>query len=403
MIYIKSNISKDELAEKHWKWLSGIIKYNEIKYKSIEECKVVLEDPQKKENEKKACALKVVLGESLYLRLEEIIKGSLDELKRIKEEYPDYFLDENIIKFRKNQLDVIAEEIFNQKNKGTSFSEYDEELLENLENKYKEEKKSYAEFKKQLQEQLNLKTLITYKDKDNNDVSVDLIKLLHYDSLHNKNKTWNANILCESLGVSVCPYCNRQYIFVAGRKEIGWISSAQLDHFLPKDTNPLFSCSIFNLIPSCYCCNHGKSDDTRETIYPYAQEFGDNGKFIVKFPDEKLSNDIDFQKDIEIEIDVKSCRESTLIKNSISVFHLNELYNMHQLELKDFIKRFNCCKECRRKDYKNIDLKIGRWDNIRKRELILGLPLDAGDNEYPLKKMKYDILDQLEEIEGIKL
>ena len=42
------------------------------------------------------------------------------------------------------------------------------------------------------------------------------------------------------------------------------------------------------------------------------------------------------------------------------------------------------------KDYKNIDLKIGRWDNIRKRELILGLPLDDGDNEYPLKKMKYD-------------
>ena len=221
--------------------------------------------------------------------------------------------------------------------------------------------------------------------------------------MHSKDSDWNAHILCDSLGVSVCPYCNRQYIFVTQKKEGGWISSAQLDHFLPKDSNPLFSCSFFNLIPSCYCCNHGKSDDFRETIYPYKDEFGEEGVFRVVFPPGLSLDEIDFTKDVGIDIEIDSQNKHELIENSIDVFHLKELYNMHQLDLKDFIKRFNCCKTCRQQDYANVILDETEWNDTRKRDLILGLPLDAAEIEYPLKKMKKDILKQLEEIEKIKL
>ena len=401
MIRIESKVPKEDLADRHWEWLKKLIKYDDVKKKSIDECNAVLQDSQKKDHEKKECALKVVLGETLYSKLEGIIKGSLDELKQIKLEYPNLFLDNATIISQKVRVDEIADSIkfFKQNN----LSECDEIFFEELKKEYENEEAKYIELKKKLEHQLNVKTSVVYKNKEQKDVSIDLIKLLHYDSLHNKNHKWNAHILCNLLGISVCPYCNRQYIYVAQKKEGGWISSAQLDHFFPKEANPLFSCSFFNLIPSCYCCNHGKSDDIRETIYPYEQKFGNNGKFIINLPNGKSSNDIDFQKDIEIDIDVKSCDERILINNSISVFHLKELYKMHQLDLKDFLKRFNCCMECRRNDYKNINIKVGRWDNLRKRDLILGFPLDAGNNEYPLKKMKYDILDQLEKIERIKL
>lgn len=407
MIAIESRISKEELAKSHWNWLKKLIKYDTIKKLSIDECNAVLQNPEKKVHEKKECALKVALGEELYSKLEEIIKASFDELKKIKSKYPKYFLDNTQIVSQRARVDEIADSM--KFFKKTMLSVDDKNLYKEIQNEYDEEEKIYIGLKKELETRLKEQTSVKYINKKKEEAFFDLITLLRYDSLHSGNKEWNAHILCNSLGVSVCPYCNRQYIYVAQKKEDGWISSAQLDHFFPKDANPLFSCSFFNLIPSCYCCNHGKSDDIRETVYPYGQEFGEKGKFIIKLPDGKSLNDVELEIDnnheigIEIDIDVKSCDEKTLINNSISVFHLKELYNMHQLDLKDFFKRFNCCKECRRYDYKNIDLKIGRWDNLRKRDLILGLPLDAGDNEYPLKKMKKDILDQLEEIEGIKL
>lgn len=407
MIAIESKTTKEELAENHWKWLKKLIKYDAVQKLSIDECNAVLQDSEKEDDEKKECALKVALGDALYSKLEDIIKGSFAKLKQIKKENPNYFLDNTTIISQKARVDEIADSIRFFKKRKLSADE--KKLYKEIQNEYEEEDKKYVELKKELAAQLKKQTSVKYINKQKKEAFFDLITLLRYNSLHGKNKTWNAHILCNSLGVSVCPYCNRQYIYVAEKKEGGWVSSAQLDHFFPKDANPLFSCSFFNLIPSCYSCNHGKSDDIRETIYPYDQEFGENGKFIIKIPDGKLFDDLNLdydnnhKNDIEIDIEVKSCDEKNLINSSISVFHLKEMYNMHQLDLKDFLKRFNCCKECRRYDYKNINLKVGRWDNLKKRDLILGFPLDAGDNEYPLKKMKYDILGQLEEIEGIKL
>lgn len=89
--------------------------------------------------------------------------------------------------------------------------------------------------------------------------------------------------------VSVCPYCNRNYISSTYKflqcnncnqellvidgtekecpgcnQEINGptkvLNTAQLDHFFPKDSYPLFAVSFYNLIPSCYSCNHIKSN-----------------------------------------------------------------------------------------------------------------------------------------------
>ncbi len=54
--------------------------------------------------------------------------------------------------------------------------------------------------------------------------------------------------------ITVCPYCNRQYVNNGSKKR-----SSQLDHFYPKKTYPLLAISFYNLIPSCPNCNHTKS------------------------------------------------------------------------------------------------------------------------------------------------
>lgn len=145
--------------------------------------------------------------------------------------------------------------------------------------------------------------------------------------------------------ISVCPYCNRNYInstykilhcnncnqdlFVIDeaekecsgcKQEINGqtkvVNTAQLDHFFSKDSYPLFAVSFYNLIPSCYSCNHIKSNkdikySPYDTIFPF-----DDVKFtyVLKSVDE-----------IKIKID----SYDSDFKNGIRVLGIEELYQGH--------------------------------------------------------------------------
>ena len=133
--------------------------------------------------------------------------------------------------------------------------------------------------------------------------------------------------------ISVCPYCNRNYInsthkmlhcnncnqdlFVIDEvekecpgcnQEINGqtkvVNTAQLDHFFPKDSYPLFAVSFYNLIPSCYSCNHVKSNKDLE-YSPYDTSFSfDDVKFtyIPKSADEIEIKIISYDSDFKIGI-----------------------------------------------------------------------------------------------------
>ena len=133
--------------------------------------------------------------------------------------------------------------------------------------------------------------------------------------------------------ISVCPYCNRNYInstykilhcnncnqdlFVIDevekecpscKQEINGqtkvVNTAQLDHFFPKDSYPLFAVSFYNLIPSCYSCNHVKSNKDLE-YSPYDTSFSvDDVKFtyIPKSADEIEIKIISYDSDFKIGI-----------------------------------------------------------------------------------------------------
>ena len=145
--------------------------------------------------------------------------------------------------------------------------------------------------------------------------------------------------------ISVCPYCNRNYInstykvftcnncnqellVIDGTKkecpgckqEINGqtkvVNTAQLDHFFPKDSYPLFAVSFYNLIPSCYSCNHMKlNEDLKHSPYDSSLSFDD-----VKFTYIPKSTD-----KIEIKIDSRNPD----FKNGIRILGIEELYQSH--------------------------------------------------------------------------
>lgn len=136
--------------------------------------------------------------------------------------------------------------------------------------------------------------------------------------------SYNSFDLIRSLDVSVCPYCNRQYISYI--EDEGKQYKPDLDHFYPRSKYPIFGISFYNLIPSCSYCNSKFKLDLNFTtdshIHPYQRGFESDAqfKYIIDKHDEKIV----FKTELVIENDPDS-----KIKNSVQDFRLKKLYELH--------------------------------------------------------------------------
>ena len=209
--------------------------------------------------------------------------------------------------------------------------------------------------------------------------------------------------------VSVCPYCNRNYISstykflqcnncnqellvidgtekecpgckqeIKGLTKV--VNTAQLDHFFQKDSYPLFAVSFYNLIPSCYSCNHVKlNKDLKHSPYDRSFPFDD-----VKFTYIPKSTD-----KIEIKIDSRNPD----FKNGIRILGIEELYQSHI----DVVNELIWKKEVYSDSYRDGLSKILNQTALELSEaelnrFITGYYTDKGDyGKRPLSKMVADI------------
>lgn len=170
------------------------------------------------------------------------------------------------------------------------------------------------------------------------------------DSKILQNKVFKYKEYCErktlveilrKIKVSVCPYCNRQYIFTVEKGRV----RAQIDHFYPKSKYPYLAVSLYNMIPCCPICNQSKSSlDTAENpiLFPFEEEMGNDVKFELK-----LKEKGDFAKVLqgvsdEFIIDINDSRATydkrELVKRQIKRLHLEELYDEHRDYVQDILK-----------------------------------------------------------------
>ena len=413
MIKIGENVDLATLAEDHWDWLKEKLMYD----KSDSELQNL--DPEKKDvSIQKNLALRRMLYPH-FNDLPRIVKGNLDELKKMKTDdfFSKYFFapDSELPQIERQLKEItqlwedkieevkrlrcmhrgnpkdphIKQILTNADKERDQYLKSKNKIKEQLDQKVKANKSNYQEFKK------NTTRRVEYflKDGSRKELYCSLVDLLCYDKLNDDEK-WNANILREKLNIVVCPYCNRQYILGAEKIGGGWVTSAQLDHFLPKSNNPLFSCSFFNLIPSCYCCNHIKSDNGGEPMYAI---------FCIDFDDKITIDDLNLDDDVVIDIDTSKAEpvKKEKIDSSIRIFHLKELYKKHQQELKNLIKRIQSAKEPRIEEYampyfgKEYDV-LNPSEKEELRKFLLGVPILLNEEDYPLKKFKMDIIKQID-------
>ena len=193
------------------------------------------------------------------------------------------------------------------------------------------------------------------------------------------------------LGITVCPYCNRNYIFNF-QKSNSLNATAQLDHFFDKSSYPFFSVSIFNLVPSCGTCNQRKSKKQDEIYHPFNEALNDDVKFRLKIKDSKFYYD---KNSLEIENEI--INNEVKVKSHIEIFNIDNLYNEHKDVVLELIQKAQIYNES------YIDELYQKYEGtlFKNREDVLrhitGGHVEDGDiSKRPLSKLIKDISEELE-------
>lgn len=205
--------------------------------------------------------------------------------------------------------------------------------------------------------------------------------------------------LVKDLDLSVCPYCNRQFInsFIEGKKSR---TTADMDHFLPKEKYILWSDSLYNLVPSCKVCNMLFKWKRNVNMYdPYQRGYDDDAYFTIG--DKKpltLSELMGWgNNDIKIELKISDNEDvHKKIEAESKLFRIEEVYDIHSKYVKDLLyKQAMIEKSITDEMIDKINEKLGKdaitLDEVR--EVLYGINLNNIDyRNVPLSKLTYDIL-----------
>ncbi len=209
---------------------------------------------------------------------------------------------------------------------------------------------------------------------------------------------WRSQLI-KAMHITVCPYCNRQYITMY-KKGNNLRASADLDHFFSKARYPFLALSLYNLVPSCQICNSrlkGSIDfyDVPH-INPYERGFEQAAVFEIQ--------DVNLLLDpSHIQTDPESLLYRLVIsqtdeevENSIQTFCLNEHYQSHQDYVSEVITKVKIYSNSQIQEY--LKQLRGLFDSREEFEGILfGNYLSQEDQgKRPLAKLTQDILTDLD-------
>lgn len=210
-----------------------------------------------------------------------------------------------------------------------------------------------------------------------------------------EHKSFDKMIFINKIGIDVCPYCNRNYIYTTTRnrnRNRNRKIKPEIDHFYPTNKYPILALSYYNLIPSCEPCNgfgaKGSNDSLAiNLISPYLLNDND---FVFSYKINHLSiiNPLSGKSDIEVFF-------SKGITINSTIFNLKDLYNLHYDHALELIikKRVKYSEKYRKylKSYKGL-----QFSNTEIDRMILGnYSLTKEQHKRPLAKMYQDIGKEL--------
>lgn len=193
-----------------------------------------------------------------------------------------------------------------------------------------------------------INTSLAYEEIENGVKNIDFIykSIFDYDwfSKLGTDKEWSPYKFTQALNLKICVYCNINFTYTVFKEKSKGIRP-DLDHFLPKDNNPLLALNFYNLIPSCTVCNSRLKGKKNFKYTTHLSPFEENPKHShFKYDYIPLTVDGSLGKNEEIKISVKakpnlSTPLLSKVNGNIKVFKLNEIATQHKDYVKDIIHK----------------------------------------------------------------
>lgn len=225
--------------------------------------------------------------------------------------------------------------------------------------------------------------------------------IFDYSKFIELSKDWNAYKYTTDLGITVCPYCNRNYIHTVETNS--GKTRAELDHFYPKSLYPFLSISIYNLVPSCHICNSNlkgsKNFFKDQHIHPFENSNQNKVKFKLHYTDSEIESIVPSINQFEIDFDFVpnlDYSDTTMINNSLKTFKTKELYNNHKDIAQELIFKSHYYNDTKKEELKNIlGTDSGIDDNFIDRVVYGNYNQENDFGKRPLAKFTGDLLSKL--------
>ncbi|MEG0237121.1 MAG: hypothetical protein RR523_12950 [Cetobacterium sp.] len=220
-----------------------------------------------------------------------------------------------------------------------------------------------------------------------------------YKKFSGSKSGWGAYAFLEKLDITVCPYCNENYIYrILNKKKSpekpDITIRADLDHFYSKNKFGLFALSLYNLVPSCKTCNSSIKgsvnfkEDIR-AINPYAEAMDEYVTF--RREPNNIDNAVDillgYSKEFEFKSESKSIIDGDRAEYMLDFFGVIERYN-HQH--KEYIQR-----QVRREVHYNDEYKEKMKTYLETLDLSTDLSEGLTINDQSLGKLMNDCFKEI--------
>ncbi|MGG4409242.1 hypothetical protein ABER75_10930 [Niallia taxi] len=203
---------------------------------------------------------------------------------------------------------------------------------------------------------------------------------------------YNAAKLVHKLDISVCPYCNRNFINNVTYANRGLKRTSQIDHFYCKEKYPFLAMSFYNLIPSCPSCNHIKSTD-RVYYSPYDSRYGSSDLLQFNF----IIKSLDFIKDSN-QLEITLTPINKRIKSNIEVFRLRSQYEIHKDIVQELFNKKLIYTDARLKEINENFSELFNDEEDMKRTIFGNFFKEENIHKRPLAKLTKDVYNILDSI-----
>lgn len=222
-----------------------------------------------------------------------------------------------------------------------------------------------------------------------------IVDLFNYRKYRVDNPdSWSAYDFVMSMGLKVCPYCNRNFItpLYAERRK----TRAALDHFWDKKRYPYLSMSIYNLVPCCSVCNSSFKNtnefEFEKNINPY-EDISIEGLYHFTYQVNKYA-DFAGKTNLDVKIMYNESDDADRIKCNNKLFRIEKIYQYHS----DVVGKLLQKKRIYDENY--IDYLAKNYNLFDSREEVIELLTEAVEEKevknHILGKLIYDIVKELE-------